>query len=111
MWWGGAGQDGWGVAIQQRGDLMFAAWYTYDADGQPTWFYMPAGRETSARTYAGPLYRTTGAAWVGAHYAGGGTRAIEAGSLELAFGDDGHATMTSTVDGHTQSRPILRFPF
>ena len=40
MWWGGAAQDGWGVSITQQQGILFAAWYTYGADGKATWYVM-----------------------------------------------------------------------
>jgi hypothetical protein len=33
-------ESGWGLHVQQQGDNIFAAWYTYAADGSPTWFTM-----------------------------------------------------------------------
>src|SRR5206468_2021643 len=43
MWWGGAAQNGWGLAILQQYRGLFAVWFTYDAAGAPTWLVMPAG--------------------------------------------------------------------
>jgi len=111
MWWGGSGQDGWGVSIQEQGQSLFATWYTYGRDGAPTWYYMSAGRWTSPTTYSGDLYGSTGAAWLGTQYSSASTRAAKVGTLTLAFQGNDAATMTSTVDGLTQSRPIVRFAF
>ncbi|HUP30729.1 MAG TPA: hypothetical protein VM122_11185, partial [Usitatibacter sp.] len=111
MWWGGSGQDGWGVSIQEQGDVMFATWYSYGSDGNVTWLYMPAGRKTGASTYAGPVYRTSGVAWVGTRFDGSKTRASAVGSMELTFKDADHAIMTTVVDGISFSQSLQRFPF
>src|SRR6185503_19971412 len=45
LWWN-PNESGWGVNIAQQGDVWFAAWYTYDRSGKPTWFVMPRGART-----------------------------------------------------------------
>jgi hypothetical protein len=112
MFWGGPGQDGWGVSIQEQGASLFATWYTYGPDGKPIWFYMSGGRWTTPTTYSGDLFRSTGAAWLGNQsYSSSNTHPVKVGTLTLAFQGNDAATMTSTVDGLTQSRPISRFGF
>jgi hypothetical protein len=111
MWWGGPGQDGWGVSLQQQGDALFATWYTYGADGKVTWFYMPGGAWTSPATYSGALYRTSSSPWAGGKYDAARLQVIPAGTLRLDFTTQDAATMTSVVDGVTSTRPIQRFPF
>jgi hypothetical protein len=111
MWWGGAGQDGWGVSIQEQGQKLFATWYTYGSDGKPIWYYLPAGQWTSATTFSGDLYRSTGAAWLGTQYSSSSTHPVKVGTLTLTFQNNDTATMTTTVDGLTQARPISRFGF
>ena len=39
--------------------MIFATWFTYDANGKALWLSMTAS-QTAAKTYAGTLYRTTG---------------------------------------------------
>ena len=111
MWWGGAGQDGWGLSIQEQGTKLFATWYTYNSDGTPTWYYVSDGTWTSATTFSGDLYRSTGAAWIGTQYSSSSTHAVKVGTLSLTFQGNDAATMASTVDGLSQSRPITRFGF
>ena len=111
MWWGGAGQDGWGVSIQQQGQTLFATWYTYGADGKVTWFYMSGGSWTSATAYTGTLYRATSGPWLGVNYNAANFKVITVGTLKLDFSSPNAGTMTSTVDGATLTRPISRFAF
>jgi len=37
LWWN-ANESGWGVALTQDVGMIFAAWYTYDASGNPVWY-------------------------------------------------------------------------
>ena len=59
MWWGGTSQNGWGVVLTQQYHNIFAAWYTYNANGQTMWYVMPDG-QWSGNTYSGALYSTHG---------------------------------------------------
>lgn len=38
--WVKPSESGWGLNLQHQGDNIFAAWYTYDADGKPIWLTM-----------------------------------------------------------------------
>ena len=40
LWWN-ANESGWGIHFTQRGVNLFAAWYTYDAQGNPKWYVAP----------------------------------------------------------------------
>ncbi len=111
MWWGGASQDGWGLVITQQYHDIFGAWYTYDATGKTTWFVMPTGTWTSSNTYSGALYRTHGAPVLGTTFSASSVLATPAGTLTITFTDANNATMTYTVDGVTQTKPITRLPF
>lgn len=111
MWWGGLGQEGWGVSIQQQGEVMFATLYTYELDGRTTWYYMPAGRKTSATRISGELFRSSGAAWVGQHYQGSSTKVVPAGTFELDFSSADAGTMTARIGSAITTRPLARFAF
>jgi chitodextrinase len=111
MWWAGTAENGWGLVLSQQYHNLFAAWYTYDASGQTTWFVMPNGTWTSGNVYSGALYRTRGTPVIGSVYDPSALVVTQAGMLTLTFSNTGSATMTYTVDGATQSKPITRLPF
>jgi chitodextrinase len=111
MWWGGAAENGWGLVLTQQYHDFFGAWYTYDATGQTMWYVMPTGTWTSSNTYSGALYRTRGAPVLGTVFNSSAVVATQAGMLTVTFTDANTATMTYTVDGVTQSKPITRIPF
>src|SRR5687767_10974277 len=61
MWWSGPMENGWGMSVVQHGDRLFAAIYTYDAAGAPTWYVMPGGTWNGAHTaFTGALYSPRG---------------------------------------------------
>jgi hypothetical protein len=65
LWWGGVAQNGWGMALLKQYDTLFALWYTYDANGDPTWFVMPAITWYRDNIMQGTVYRPEGSAWLG----------------------------------------------
>lgn len=113
IWWGGPAQDGWGLQIQQQSEKLFATWYTYDANGQVTWFYAPAlAAASNGTTYTGTLYRTTGPSWVGQRaYDGSRTQVTAVGTMEIAFAGTSNATFKAVVNGVTVTQAITRFAF
>lgn len=110
IWWGGTAQNGWGIAINQQNRTLFAAWYTYGADGKPVWYTLPGGT-WSGNTYSGTLYTAQSSPWVGVNYNAASFAAIPVGTLSLAFTDANNANMTYTINGVTQTKPITRLPF
>lgn len=58
IWWNAA-EPGWGLFVFDQGDVLGVAWYTYDIDGEPTWFLLPA-RPESEGVYVGDILRFTG---------------------------------------------------
>ena len=112
LWWGGATQSGWGLSIAQQGETLFATWFTYDADGNPVWLYMPGATRLGDGHYSGALYRTTGGPWPSqVPYDGSMTKVVAAGTLELTFSGANAGSMTAVVNGQRVSMPIERFAF
>jgi hypothetical protein len=111
MWWGGSSQNGWGIAWLQQYRTLFGVWFTYDANGAPTWFVMPSGVWSDASTYEGRLYRTTGSPLLGAAYDPSAFRSSDAGPFRLRFTADGRAALDVTLDGHSSSLALSRQPF
>jgi photosystem II stability/assembly factor-like uncharacterized protein len=111
LWWGGAAQNGWGVAISQQYRTLFAVWYTYDASGRTVWYVLPGGSWSTANTFGGTAYRTTGSPWIGAVYNPAALVPQPAGSVSFTFTGFGTGLMSYSVDGVTQTKPIVRQPF
>jgi photosystem II stability/assembly factor-like uncharacterized protein len=59
--WFNPQQPGWGLSlIQHASGQLFAVWFTYTAEGNPTWLYMPGGTWTDANTFVADLYQAQG---------------------------------------------------
>jgi predicted extracellular nuclease len=110
IWWAGEAENGWGVTIAQQDRSLFAAWYTYGADGKATWFVMSGGTWTGT-TYSGTLYTTTSSPWLGVPYDATQFRTQSVGTISFDFRDQDNAKMTYTVNGVTQTKSISRFAF
>ena len=111
MWWGGAAQNGWGMALLQQYRTLFTVWFTYDAAGLPTWMVMPSGFWVDASTYEGRVYRPSGSPWLGRPYDAGAFRTTDVGIFQMKFAPDGTATFGYTVDGRSGTMALSRQPF
>jgi hypothetical protein len=110
IWWGGTAQNGWGISINQQNRTLFATWYTYGADGKPTWYTLPGGT-WNGNTYSGTLFTAQSSPWVGVPYNASAFAAVPVGTISLAFTDANNANMSYTINGVTQTKPITRLPF
>ena len=110
LWWGTFAEDGWGMNISQQGRVLFPIWYTYDATGKATFFTVQGG-SWSGTVWSGTIYSHTSSPWLGVQYSPSSFTATIVGSMSLDFSDASNATMTTTVNGITQVRPIQRQPY
>ncbi|HET7728714.1 MAG TPA: Ig-like domain-containing protein [Usitatibacter sp.] len=111
MWWGGAAQDGWGVAVLQQYRTLFIVWFTFDANGAPTWYVMPGGQWTDAETYGGRIYRATSSPWLGTRYDPSRFATADVGSFRLKLTAGGGAVLDYTLEGRSGSIPLVRYAF
>jgi hypothetical protein len=109
LWWK-ADESGWGLNVNQQGDIVFATLFDYDSAGNPMWLFMSRGdRQASADTFSGPLYRAHGPAFDAQPFPPIGPSNIEqVGTMTIAFGAADSATLTYSVDGKTVVKPITR---
>jgi len=110
LWWGGVKQDGWGIAVMQQSNTLFANWYTYDANGAPTWFVLPGGSWIDGNTYQGTLYRTTGSPWLGKTYDSSKLDTVPAGWFRFKFAGEA-ATFDYMIDSRVGTIPLERLAF
>jgi hypothetical protein len=108
LWWGGLGENGWGVSIVQHDEKLFAVIFAYDGNGMPTWFVMPGGQWNANRTsYTGALYSPRGAPYT-AYDALRLDVGPSVGTLTLTFTDASHATLDYTINGMAGRKQITR---
>jgi serine protease len=117
LWWRSPAESesGWGLNITHQGDILFATWFTYEAGGSAAapakgmWLVMSNGNRTSAGVYTGTLYRTTGPAFSAVPFTPiTPSNYTIVGSLTLTFTDANTGTMSTTVNGISQAKPITR---
>jgi hypothetical protein len=115
LWWNSA-ESGWGISFTQRRNILFAAWYTYDASGNPKWYVasnctMPSGNTGASGTCSGDIYAVDGPTFFGTTFNPSLVHVATAGSLQATFTDANNGTMTYTVAGQTRTIPITRQVF
>jgi hypothetical protein len=110
LWWGApaGAESGWGINITHQGDTLFVTWFTYDANGRGMWLVMSNGAKSGPGTYSGALYRTTGPAFTASPWDGSKVGVNQVGTGTLSFPDADNGTFTYTVNGVTQTKPIVR---
>jgi hypothetical protein len=108
LWWGSASESGWGVNLAQQGDIVFATWFTYDANGKGQWLVMSNGNRTSPNSFSGTLYRTTGPSFASASFDSKSVKSSAVGSGTFTFSDSNNGVFTATVNGVTVTKAITR---
>ena len=64
LWWIPS-ESGWGIQFVQRGSVIFATMFVYDANGNPVWYTATLNpQQVGAPTWTGDLYLTHGP-WFG----------------------------------------------
>lgn len=114
IWWNPA-ESGWGLTIADHGSQMFAVWYTYDANGRPTWFVLSGGTfSNDRRTFSGDLYQTTGPSY-NQPFVSSQVAVTRVGGATLDFAPPGQpagkASFSYTVGNVSATRIIERQPF
>lgn len=107
--WVKPSESGWGLNLQHQGDSIFAAWYTYAADGSPTWFTMSCkliGNQCKENIYTvtgKPL--SQGLTNIGANV-------VSAGTGSFTFNSTSNLSFTYTAQGKTKTvSDVTKFNF
>ncbi len=112
LWWN-ASESGWGVNLTQRGNNVFAVWYTYDGAGNPKWYVAPHCQMPGAGAVGRcveTLYEVNGPKFFGSGFNPAAAHVVDVGLLELAFINENTGTMKYTVTGQSRTVPITRQP-
>jgi len=112
LWWN-PDESGWGIDFTQRGSAIFAAWYTYDAAGNPKWYVASdcAGMTGTSGTCTGTLYQVNGPTFFGTSFTSPTSSQISSvGTLQVTFTDANTASMSYNVGGISRTVPIVRQP-
>jgi len=110
LWWAGNTENGWGINIAQQDRTLFMVWYTYGLDGKTTWMTVPGGK-WSDTIFTGDIYATASSPWLGVAYDATRFSVNRIGKMVVDFEDANKAIMTTTINGVTQTKVIVRQPF
>ena len=109
LWWN-ANESGWGISLTQQFNIIFAAWFTYDSAGLPTW-YVASNCTITNDACSGALYRVNGGSPLTVPWGGAGRVVTPVGNIDITFSSAGSATMRYTLDGVAGTKVLTRQPF
>lgn len=106
LWWNPA-EDGWGMSIAQRRNVLFGAVYTYDNLGAPLWVVLANCPLTNGRCTS-PVFRVDGATPPTVPWNPVGKVNTQVGTASLDFTDINNTTMVITINGVTNTKVLTR---
>ena len=109
LWWNDS-ESGWGVALTQQFNTIFATWYAYDAAGKAIW-YVASDCAVAGSGCTGDLYQVTGGSSLISTWSGAIKATAKVGTITFAFGNANDGTMTYTINGVSGSKKIARQPY
>ncbi len=110
LWWNAPdnSESGWGMALTQQGSILFVAWYTYDAGGNPLWLVITRGERVAANTWSGTIFQTRGPAFSAVPWDQTKVTATPVGTGTLRFTDANNGSFAYNVNGISQTKTITR---
>ena len=112
LWWNPS-ESGWGINISQQGDVMFATWFIYGANSQPTWIFLSRAERSGplGNTFAGEISQAiSGSPFSAVPFVPSTANANfrPVGDARLVFSDARTGTLTYTFDGVQVVKQITR---
>ncbi|MEO8386278.1 MAG: hypothetical protein ABI583_13605, partial [Betaproteobacteria bacterium] len=111
MWWAGSAENGWGMSIQQHGQIQLNAIYVYDNAGKPIWYVLPGGMwNADFTTYSGAIYQPTSAPL--SNYSASQFKVgTPVGNISINFTSNSTATLQYVINGVSGQKSIQRQVF
>ena len=111
MWWAGNVENGWGMSIQQHGQIQLNALYVYDNAGKPIWYVLPGGMWNSDfTTYSGAIYQPTSTP-LNNYNAAQFKVGTPVGNISINFTSNSTATLQYVINGISGQKSIERQVF
>lgn len=108
-WWNPS-ESGWGMFTLDQGSALAAGWFTYDSDGEPTWFLLSGVAPQADGSYRGDLLRFSGVPYPQiAGQAADPPTVLGQGTLR--FQSETAMTFAYTVNGQSTTKSLTRFGF
>jgi hypothetical protein len=104
-------ESGWGINLTHQGDILFATWFTYRADGSGQWLVASNVARQSDGSYTGRLFRTTGTNFSQINGAPSSSSVTDVGSITFRFSNGENGVMTYSLDGVSGTKNIVRQVF
>lgn len=108
LWWN-PNESGWGINVTQQGSIAFATLFDYDANGNPIWFFLSNGPETSPGIFSGQLYTARGPVFNASPWTPITTTQV--GTMTLNFTSGNTGILNYTVNGVFVQKNIQREVF
>ncbi len=109
LWWVAA-ESGWGFNITHQGDVVVAAWYTYDTNGKPMWLLLSAAKQADG-SFTGDVHRTTGRPFSQINGSPALVSTAKVGTATLRFASATALQLNYTVNGTSQQKSMTRYNF
>ena len=113
IWWNPQ-ESGWGINLFHQDNLMFATWFTYDANGRDTWYTVSRAEAQPDGSFTGAIQQVTSGTpynqinGAPAFPAGG---APNVGNMTFRFTNGERGSMTYIIGNVTQTKTIERQQF
>jgi hypothetical protein len=112
--WGNNQESGWGLFIDQQGDVILGTFFIYDKFGTAKWYTVQwkiTAIGPGSTGYTGTLYETSGPPFSQVPYDPKLVTYRQVGDATIQFGDDAHALLNYTIDGGGAVKQITRLTF
>ena len=112
LWWAkpAGSESGWGINLTHQDHIIFATWFTYDADGKPWWLIAELHR-SAARVYGGPVSTVKGVPFDASPWDTTKIVETQVGTMQITFADGNNAVIDYTVNGIHQTKNATRQVF
>ena len=110
IWWN-ASESGWGINLTEQSKIIYATWFTYDAEGSPWWLVSTMKPDASGSVYSGDISTIAGPPFSAVPWDPSRIKATNVGTMNARFSDGNHANLTYTVNGITQTKAVTRQVF
>ncbi|MEP7154513.1 MAG: peptidylprolyl isomerase [Betaproteobacteria bacterium] len=113
LWWN-PNESGWGMSVTQHDDILFAALYTYDDAGRPTWYVIPncpltiTNGPVTVTSCTGDMYKVNGATPPTVPWNGAGKVTTKVGTGTLTYPKLTDGTLSFTINGQSGSKAITQ---
>ncbi len=112
LWWTANGSEaGWGINFTHQGSVIFATWFTYDANGKAWWLTLVAPETAVPKVYSGLVKAVSGPPFNAEPFDPNAANRTTVGNATVTISDGNHARFDYTVNGIAQSKNLTRQVF